>query len=337
MILMGVNLTPIIIKNVLNLEDLRGKGIAVDGHGELYQFLALIRKPDGTLLTDAQGRITSHLIGLLYRSTRLISDFGIKLVFVFDGEPPSLKREEIERRREIKEKFTREYEAAKARGELAVAFAKSVMTSRLTPAMLEDAKHLLRLLGIPYVQAPGEGEAQAAFMARRGDVWAVGSKDYDSLLFGAPRLVRFMTISGKEFLPSKGKFRPLRPEIITAEAMLSHYGISREQLVDLAILVGTDFNRGIKGVGPKTALKLVKEYGKIEQLPPEIRIKVSKNFRAVREVFHHPPTIEDYPLEYGTLDEPGLYEFLCQERGFSLERVEMVIKRMEAISGENER
>jgi flap endonuclease-1 len=327
---MGVNLTPIIIKERVNLKDLGGKWIAVDANGELYQFLALIRKRDGSPLTDAQGRITSHLIGLLYRSTRLISDFGIKLVFVFDGKPPLLKKEEIERRQEVKERFLREYEAAKARGELAVAFSKSVMTSRLTPDMIEDAKNLLNLLGIPYVQAPGEGEAQAAFMAARGDVWAVGSKDYDSLLFGAPRLVRFMTISGKEFLPSKGKFRPLKPEVIQAETMLAHYGITREQLIDLAILVGTDFNRGIKGIGPKTALKLVKEYGAIEHLPPELRLKVDKNFNAVREVFLHPPVCEDYSLEYGPLEESGLYEFLCRARGFSAERVEMVIRRMKA-------
>ncbi|MFN3532984.1 MAG: flap endonuclease-1 [Candidatus Brocadia sp.] len=329
---MGVKLTPIVLKKEIHLDDLRRKVLAVDGNAELYQFLALIRKPDGTLLTDSHGHITSHLIGLTYRSTRLISEYGIKLIFVFDGKPPSLKKEEIERRHETREKFVKEYEEAKAAGDMETAFAKSVMTSRLTQPMLEDAMHLLELLGIPYVQAPGEGEAQAAFMARRGDAWGVGSKDYDSLLFGTPRLVRFVTISGKEFLPSKGKFRPLKPEIIETREMLSHYQISLEQLIDLAILIGTDFNHGVKGIGPKTALRLVQEYGRIERLPPDVKSRVSKNYEDVREIFYHPPTTEDYMVEYGTLDEDGLYEFLCKERDFSRERVEMVIRRMKTIS-----
>lgn len=325
---MGVKLTPIILKKEIHLDDLRGKVLAVDGNAELYQFLALIRKSDGTPLTDSHGNITSHLIGLMYRSTRLISEFGIKLFFVFDGKPPSLKKEEIERRHEIKERYIKEYKDALAAGDMALAFAKSVMTSRLTQPMLEDAMHLLELLGIPYVQAPGEGEAQAAFMARRGDAWGVGSKDYDSLLFGAPRLLRFVTISGKEFLPSKGRFRPVRPEIIETHEMLSHYQISLEQLIDVAILIGTDFNYGVKGIGPKTALRLIQEYGRIEHLPPDVKSRVSKNYEDVREIFSRPPTTEDYKVEYGTIDEDVLYEFLCEERDFSPARVKMIIERM---------
>jgi flap endonuclease-1 len=327
---MGVKLTPIIVKKEIHLDDLRGKVLAIDGNAELYQFLALIRMRDGSPLTDSHGHITSHLIGLMYRSTRLISEYGIKLVFVFDGQHPSLKKEELERRHEIKERFIKEYEAAKAAGDMETAFAKSVMTSRLTQPMLEDAMRLLKYLGIPYVQAPGEGEAQAAFMARRGDVWGVGSKDYDSLLFGAPRLLRFITISGREFLPRKGKFRPLSPEIIDAHEMLSYYKISLEQLIDLAILIGTDFNHGIKGIGPKTALRLIQEYGCIEHLPTDVKCRVSKNYKDVREIFYHPPTTEDYHVEYGTLDVYGLFEFLCKERDFSPERVEMVLKRMKS-------
>ena len=334
---MGVNLTPIILKKEIKLSDLRGKVLAVDGNAELYQFLALIRMADGTPLKDSRGNITSHLVGLMYRATRLISEYGIKLIFVFDGEPPSLKKEEIERRHEVRERFIKEYEEAKAAGDIAAAFAKSVMTSRLTQSMLEDAKRLLRLLGIPYVQAPGEGEAQAAFMVReKRDAWAVGSKDYDSLLFGALRLVRFITISGREFLPSKGKFRPLRPEIIETHKMLSHYGISLDQLIDLAILIGTDFNTGIRGIGPKTALKLIKKHENIENLPQDIRSKVSRNYQAVREIYHYPLTTENYDIRYRTLDEDGLYEFLCRERDFSTEKVEMVAKRMKAVQSISE-
>src|SRR2546427_5586709 len=116
-------------------------------------------------------------------------------------------------------------------------------------------------MGLPVVDAPSEGEAQASHLATKGSVWAAASRDYDCLLFGTPRLVRFLTISGKEFLPSKGAFRAITPELIDNTVLLDHYRITREQLVDMAMLVGTDFNEGIQGIGPKKALKLVSEFG----------------------------------------------------------------------------
>lgn len=324
---MGVNLTPIILKKEVELSELRNKLIAVDGNGELYQFLALIRMPDGTLLRGPDGNVTSHLVGLLYRTTRLISEYGIKPIFVFDGKPPELKGEELKRRREIKERYTMEYELALAEGDLKKAFSKATMTSRLTPSMVEDAKKLLSLLGIPYVQAPSEGEAQASFMAKRGDVWATGSKDYDSILFGTPRLARFITISGKEFLPSKGEFRPLKPEIIETEEVLKSYGITYEQLIDISILIGTDFNEGVKGIGPKKALSLIKEYGCIENLSDEIKEQI-KGFEEIRKIYLQPDVTEDYKISYGKIDEKELIKFLCEEKGFSRKRIEMVIERM---------
>src|SRR5215470_3521128 len=268
---MGVLLTPIIIKQSLTLEDLRAKRLAIDTNGELYQFLALIRLRDGSPLRDSHGRITSHLSGLFYRTTRLMTDYALELVFVFDGKLFSLKLEEIARRRSIKEKYDAEHALAIEAGDLAKAYSKATMTSRLTREMAAEARELLRLMGHPVIQAPSEGEAQASHMARGGSVWAAASKDYDCLLFGAPRLLRFLTISGKEFLPSKGAFRPITPEVIDSAAMLDHYKITREQLIDLAILVGTDFNDGIKGIGPKKALKLVSDFGSIERMPGEIR------------------------------------------------------------------
>lgn len=247
---MGVNLTPIILKRVVDLAALRRRSLAVDTFNVLHQFLALIRTRDGTPLTDGEGRVTSHLVGLAFRTTRLIADYQMKPVFVFDGRPPSLKRAEVEKRRELRRKAEEEYAAAVEAGDYAAAFSKVVMTGRLTADLVNDSKRLLDLLGIPWVQAPGEGEAQAAYMARRGDVWGVNSRDYDSLLFGAPRLVRYVTIHGEEWLPSRGRARRLEPEVIDLEAFLSHHGITREQLVDLAIMVGTDFNPGIRGIGP---------------------------------------------------------------------------------------
>jgi flap endonuclease-1 len=325
---LGVLLTPIVEKKILTLGDLKGRSFAVDAFNVLHQFLALIRTRDGTPLMDGEGRVTSHLVGLAFRTTRLISDYGMRLVFVFDGRPPSLKAGEVEKRREARAKAEREYEEAVSRGDTAEAYSKAVMTGRLTRDALDDAKRLLGLLGIPWVQAPGEGEAQAAYMARRGDAWAANSRDYDSLLFGAPRLVRYLTISGEEWLPSKGRARKLEPELIELDAMLGKLGITREQLIDLSILVGTDFNRGVKGIGPKTALKLIKRHGSIEALPGDTLENVAPHYREVRDIYLKPDVTTDYDVAPGKLDEAGLRSFLCGERGFSAERVDTLIERM---------
>ena len=328
---MGVNLTPIIVKETLNLQDLKGRSLAVDANNYLYQFLSLVRTRDGTPLKDSQGNITSHLAGLLFRSTRLIHDFGIDLVFVFDGKPPALKNEEIRKRRQQREKARQEWQEALNARDYSRAFSKAVMTSRLTQSMVEDAKKLLTLLGIPHVQAPSEAEAQAAYMAMQGDVWAASSKDYDCLLFGAPKLLRFLTIHGQEYLPSKGVGRPLKPELIELAKLLSHHEITRAQLVDLAILIGTDFNVGIKGVGPKTAMKLVKKHGKIENLPDELLSEVTPQQKEVRKLFLHPETTAQYTLGYGPLQEDELFRFLCDQRDFAQERVETAVERMRYI------
>jgi len=324
---MGVLLTPLIVKETLALQSLAGRRLAVDAHGELYQFLALIRQRDGVPLMDERGRVTSHLVGLFFRTTRLVAELGLELVFVFDGPPPPLKRAEIESRRRTRERYEAETAEARARGDLARAYSKSTMTSRLTREMAGEARELLRLLGIPTIEAPGEGEAQAAFMAARGDAWAAASKDYDALLFGTPRLLRFLTFSGREFLPSTSSFRPITPELIVAESLLDAHGISREQLVDLAILVGTDFNPGIKGIGPKKALQLVRRYGAIEAMPDELRLQVSE-YAEVRRIYLEPQVTSDYSFRFGEPDEEAVVRFLCDERAFGRDRVLAALGRM---------
>jgi flap endonuclease-1 len=331
---LGVNLTPIVEKRVVTLEDLRGRSFAVDGFVVLHQFLALVRARDGQSLMDAQGRTTSHLVGLAFRTTRLVADYGMRLVFVFDGRPPQLKRAEVEKRREIREKFEEEYREAVAAGDYKAAMAKAVMTGRLTGEGIADAKRLLDLLGIPWVQAPSEGEAQAAYMAARGDVWASNSQDYDSLLFGTPRLVRYITIQGEEWLPSKGRARRLHPEIIELEAMLNTLQLSRGQLIDLGILIGTDFNPGIRGIGPKTALKLLRKHGRLEDLPAEIRDQLTPDIGAIRELYLNPPATDNYTLDEKPVQEEELIRFLCDERSFSRERVETMITRMRKARGQ---
>jgi flap endonuclease-1 len=326
----GVPLTPIIVKETISLDALAGRTLAVDGNGELYQFLALIRKPDGTPLMDSRGRITSHLSGLFYRTTRLIAEHRVKLAFVFDGAPPARKAEALAKRRAIRRQYEEAHAEAIARGNLAQAYSKATMTSRLTREMAEEARELLQLMGLPTVQAPSEGEAQAAHMAARSAaVWASASKDYDSLLFGTPRLVRFLTISGKEFLPSRGTFRPIVPEIIELTHLLDCFGLTRAQLVDLAILVGTDFNAGVKGIGPKRALKLVQQHGAIEAMPEEVRRALGEQsaIDEVRDIFLHPDVTDDFRIDASKPDFGGIVRFLCDEREFSRERVEAALRR----------
>lgn len=321
-------MTPIIQKQEMTLEELRGKSFAVDGFIVLHEFLALIRDRSGRPLTDENGNVTSHLVGLAFRTTRLISDYNIDLVFVFDGKPPSLKRGEINTRREARRKAEVEYQAAVERGNMQEAFSKAVMTGKLTYQGLDDAQRLLDLLGIPWVQAPSEGEAQAAYMAQKGDVWASNSKDYDSLLFGAPRLVRFLSISSQEWLPSKGRSRRVIPELIELDKFLGYHGINRAQLIDMGILIGTDFNPGIKGIGPKTALKLVKKHGSLEKLPDEIKKKLPDTVAQIRELYLYPEVTDEYSTVRGELQEDALDNFLCGEKNFSTRRVQTLINRM---------
>jgi len=326
----GVLLTPIITKDTIALDALHGQTLAVDGNGELYQFLALIRLRDGTPLKDSKGRTTSHLSGLFYRTTRLIAEHALTLVFVFDGSPPPRKAQEIAKRRAVRSRYEEERVAALERGDIAAAYSKATMTSRLTKEMVSEARDLLRLMGVPTVQAPSEAEAQAAHMAATSpQVSAAASKDYDALLFGAPTLVRFLTISGKEFLPSQGAFRPIVPETIVLARLLDGWGITREQLVDLALLVGTDFNEGVAGIGPKKALKLVQRYGRIESMPDDIRRAAgdAEVLSDVRRIFLDPEVTDSFSVSASEPDFDGVVRFLCDERDFSRERVTSALDR----------
>ncbi len=330
---MGVNLRDLIPPNakkeISDLRVLLGKVIALDAYNALYQFLAAIRQPDGTPLMDRKGRITSHLSGLFYRTINLV-EHGIKPVYVFDGTPPEVKRQEIERRRIRREKAAELAEKAKAEGKIEEARKYAVQAIRLTQDMVEDAKRLLEAMGIPYVQAPAEGEAQAAYMAAKGDAWAAASQDYDALLFGAPRLVRNLAITGKRKLPGRDVYVEVKPEIIYLDELLKGLGISREQLVDIAILIGTDYNPdGVEGVGPKTALQLIKAHGSLEKalrvLP---KAKFPEDPLKIREYFLKPKVTNDYKLEWREPNEKAIIEVLVYEHDFSLDRVQNAIQRL---------
>ncbi len=326
---MGVNLRSIITLKAVRLEDLSGRIIAIDTYNALYQFLAIIRQPDGTPLKDSTGKVTSHLSGLLYRTSKLI-EFGIKPIYVFDGVPPVLKEIEIKRRMKAKEEATVKYERAVAKGDMTKARVYAQATSRLKDYMSDDSKRLLALMGLPWVQAPGEGEAQAAYMARRGDAEFCASQDYDSLLFGAPKLVRNVTLSGRRKLPRKNLYINVVPEVVDFSNVLKECGVTHKQLVDVAILIGTDFNPdGVKGLGAKTALKLIKKHGTLERTLQHIK---SPEFphppQKIRDVFLKPKVTHNYAVAWGKPDEEGIVDFLCREKDFSEERVRKVLDRI---------
>jgi len=326
---MGVNLRDLVPKSTVSLADLSGRSIAIDAYNALYQFLAIIRQPDGTPLKDHSGKVTSHLSGLLYRTSNLV-EMGIKAVYVFDGVPPTLKEVEIKRRARVKEEALVKYERALQEGKMEEARMYAQMTSRLKDYMADDAKRLLKLLGVPWVQAPSEGEAQAAYMTMKGDTDYCASQDYDSLLFGAPMLIRNVTISGRRKLPRKNVYVEVVPETVDLSKVLSELGVTRKQLVDIGILVGTDFNpEGIKGIGPKTALQLIKLHGSLEKVVPVLKEAVFPvEPQRIRDIFLHPKVRDDYPLVWREPDVDGVVSFMCGERDFDEERVRKALEKM---------
>jgi len=326
---MGVQLGTLAVKEEFALSDLRGRTLSVDASSIIHQFLALVRYPTGVPLVDSEGHVTSSLAGLFYRSTKLIYRHGIDLVFVFDGKRPPIKfswltEEERGKRRERFEKTLREWKSAIQRGDIRTAFSKSVTTGMIDSDIIGDAKRLLSLLGIPMVQAPGEAEAQASLIASKGEAWAVNSRDFDCLLFGAPRMARYISIAGIY----RGVGMPSRPEVFELRTTLKKLGIKRSQLIDMCILMGTDYNRGIKGIGPKTAYKLVKRHGSLERVPPEIGLLLPDNVDEIRDSFKNPRVDDAYQPTTGELDGEGVVEFLCGERGFREKSVRSTLEKM---------
>jgi len=325
----GVNISTLIEPKNLELSDLRCKGVAIDAHNVIYQFLSIIRQPDGTPLKDSRGRVTSHLSGLLNRSANLLEN-GISPCYVFDGKPHTMKTETLESRRERRVQALEEWRQAREEGDLEKAFSKASQSSRLTADVIESSRNLLRYLGIPVVDAPGEGEAQAAYMSSRGDIYAAGSQDYDSLLFGAPRLVRNMAVTGRRKMPgAKGLYRTVNVEMIFLDEMLDNLHIDRSQLVDMCILIGTDFNKGIAGVGPKRGLKLIREHGDLPQALESIGMSI-EGYQEIRDIFLKSEYTQDYDLALRAPDKDKVKELLCEEHDFSAPRVDSVLEKVEA-------
>jgi len=323
---LGVDISDLVEARPVKLEDLRGRSLAIDAFNTMYQFVTTIRQPDGTPLKDREGRVTSHLSGLFYRSAAML-ELGIRLVYVFDGKPPELKKKTIEERRAVREQAAKQWKTAVDAGDMKRALSMASRSTRLESDMIAEAKLLLDAMGVPCVDAPGEGEAQMSHMVRKGDVWAGASQDFDAILFGAPNLVRNLTLAGKRRLPS-GKTVDVTPEIVTLGQVLAALDVTREQLVDIGILIGTDFNEGVRGIGPKKALALIKRLGSLERVAEEGKVHVPEVFADVRRIFLEPDVTDEYSIAWKGPDEAGIRRIMCDAHGFSVDRIDAVLGRL---------
>ena len=330
---MGVDLGDLFKKEKCTFQDFKDRIIVIDAHNVLHQFLSIIRQRDGTPLRDSQGRITSHLSGLLYRTANLI-EARIRPVYVFDGKPHPLKEKVIEQRKQRRLQAEKEWKEALEKGDIETAKKKAQQTSRVTDEITQQSKELLDALGIPYVQAPSEGEAQASCMVKKGAAYAVGSQDFDCLLFGSSLLVRNLTSSGRRKLPNKKAYVKINPELIRLKPDLKSLGILQKQLVDMAILIGTDFNEGIKGYGPKKSLNLIKKAGNVENALAIIGgsdVPTLQEIKEIRNIFLNPKITDDYSFQWERPDNDAVLKILCDRHQFSSDRIEPVLEKFSAI------
>ncbi|MCS7142570.1 MAG: flap endonuclease-1 [Aigarchaeota archaeon] len=329
---MGVKLSDIVPREAveeIELKDLRGRVIAIDCFNMLYQFITIIRGPDGRPLSDRRGRVTSHLNGLFFRTLNYLAE-GMLPVYVFDGRPPELKRRTVERRTAVRAEAMEEYKRALETGDLEAMRKYSVRAASLEEYMVEGSIRLLEVMGVPYVLAPSEGEAQTAHMTRKGDAWASASQDYDSLLFGSPRLVKNLSIVGRRKLPGRREYVEVVPEVIHLERILNKLSIRREDLIEMSILIGNDYCDGVKGIGPKRAYALIREHGRVENVLHALGIELECDLEAVREAFTSPNVTENYKLGWRDVDEEGVVDLLCEEHDFSEDRVRKALEEYAA-------
>lgn len=318
------------VKENISIGELSNKRVAIDAFNTIYQFISIIRGPDGTPLTDSKNRVTSHLSGLFYRTINLLEQ-GVIPIYTFDGKPHVLKQRTLEARANRRNEALAEWEKAKAAGQLEEARSYAVQSSKINKWIIDSSKELLTHMGVPYIQAPSEGEAQGARMVRDGVVYAAASQDYDLFLFGADVIVRNLTITGKRKLPGRGIYIDVEPERIYLKKFLDNLKMTREQLIWMGMLIGTDFNSGIDRVGPKTALKIVKEHNSLKKIEEYIKKKYNKEFevdpKEVEALFMEPETLEmssvelDEKIKKSVPDKTAILKFMCDEHEFSLDRI----------------
>ena len=327
---MGLQIVDIVSRKAVQIEELKGKVIAIDAFNAIYQFLSSIRQPDGIPLMDSKQRVTSHLSGLFYRNISLLND-GIKLIYVFDGEYHELKGKTHEIRDNAKQEMREKYEEAKEEGNMEAMGRYSRGFMRLTKEMIEESKELLTAMGIAVMQAPGEGEMQAAELVKSGEAYAVGSQDYDALVVGGTRLIQNLTLAKQRKTRSGTIY--ISPEMIEYEKVLNELGVDGDQLISLAILVGSDFNPGgVHGIGPKKALALVKQkkYPVMIFKELEEQGKLDFDWKEVFEIFKRPNVSKDKPV-FNKMDKDKIVEILVKRHDFSLERIEKQLDKLKEV------
>ncbi|MCD7781769.1 MAG: flap endonuclease-1 [Methanosphaera sp.] len=320
---MGVKFRDITTPEEITMKQLKGNILTMDASNVLYKFLATMRQVDGKPLTDTHGNITSHLNGIIFQTSTLI-DLGIKPVYVFDGKSPELKKKTQQERIEVKRESREKYEQAKKAGDVEGARKYAARTSSITRDIVESTKKLLELMGLPYVQSKTEGEAQASYMVAQDDAYAVVSQDYDCLQFGATRMLRNFRLSKTQ----------KNLEIVYLDKTLSDLELTREQLVDVAMLVGTDFNEGVYGIGAKKGIKLIHKHGTLENVLESLDETMEVDPDDIREIFLNPDVVTDYNLKFKPPKKSKLIDYLCVEHDFDQERVEVAINKLKENSGQ---
>jgi len=317
------------VRREIDLEELAGKVVAIDAYNAIYQFLSIIRQPDGTPLSDSNGNVTRHLSGIFYRTSNLLNK-GIVPIFVFDGLPPVQKQRVLAARAKRREDALAGWDAAKKKGMTEEARTYAMASTRINEKIVKESKELLSYMGVGCIQAPSEGEAQGAYLAKANLVYASASQDYDSFLFGASTVIRNLTISGKRKLPGRNSYINVSTEQISLNDLIRNLGIRYEQLIWLGILIGTDFNQGIRGVGPKTALKIVRGCSAVGDVTNLIEKKYGKpefEFEETERIFTDPEIRQMDAGEIDTVinsakpDKERILRFLCDEHNFSRERI----------------
>lgn len=319
---MGVNIKDLIKGEEIEIEQLSGKRIAVDAFNWIVQFLSTIRLSDGSLLMDHNGNVTSHLNGLFFRLTHLLS-YHITPWFIFDGPAPKFKRRTLEERNNAKIEALELAKTAKTPEQRALYLRRAV---KVDDYILDSSKRLLDLMGIPFSQAPSEGEAEAAYLNKNDKVYAVASQDYDTLIFGGKRLVRNLNITGKRKVQNKRAFIKINPEMIVLERALESLKITQEQLIVIALLIGTDYNGGVKGIGPKKALNIVKNED-ISTILSSYDFDTEYDIHDIFDYFLH-PDVKLFEPQLKHIDIENLRHFLVEEHDFSAERFDQTIEKL---------
>ncbi len=321
---MGCNLRDLAPARPIDLSDLSGQRVAVDVFLNAYQFITSMTGEDGKPLSY-KGKPVSHLMGFLDRASIMVSE-GIDPVFIFDGKPHNLKRETLDGRKERKVEAVEKWEAAVREGDMAAAKKLGPQTAEYNREMVAETKRLFDCMGLTWLEAPMEAEGASAVRCKRGEVGAVASQDWDTLLYGSPVMVRNLTAHGTR------KFgRVMQAERIVLSEMLGELGITHEQLVDLGIMIGTDFHPGFKGIGPKTGLKLIREHGNLEAVAEVKGHEVPENISEIRSLFLEHPVGPDPLPESTKAVEEDMRGFLQDEMGFSEQRMRRALDRLGSV------